>query len=379
MNTGGDRILGIDFWRGIALATIFVNHVPGNLLEPFTHKNFGFSDASELFVLLAGVAAALVYLPSFEVAGARLRAAVRIWLRAFHLYSIHLLVLLICAAIVAYASLTLNDPRMLEALKLDVLLNDPAHALIGIATLGLQPAYLDILPLYVALLVAAPVLLLLMGWSRALALALSFALYLATWGFDLRLPTYPAQGSWFFNPLAWQFLFAVGLYAGSTIRRGEHLPGSPWLIAAAGLYLSGSLVWMVSGYYFDGGSLPRILWDFDKGNLSMPRLLHILALAYLVSRLPLERWIRAARVARPLILMGQQALPVFALGTVLAIAVQMARIATGGDISLDVAMIATGMALQIALAWTLDWYRKGSVTRMRVGSPAAPAEAEATP
>lgn len=370
MNTDGDRILGIDFWRGLALATIFVNHVPGNVFEPFTHKNFGFSDASELFVLLAGVAAALVYLPQFETGGARLRGTVRIWLRAFHLYSVHLLVLLLCAAIVAYASLTLNDPRVLEALKLDTLLNDPAHALIGIATLGLQPAYLDILPLYIALLAAAPLMLMLMGVSRRLALAVSIALYLSTWAFDLRLPTYPAQGSWFFNPLAWQLLFAIGIYAGSTIRRNETIPGSPWLVAAAAVYVAASLVWMQAGFYFDGGNLPRLLWDFDKGNLSLTRLLHILALAYLVSRLPLERWIRSIAAFRPLILMGQHALPVFALGTVLAIAAQMGRIATAGDIFTDAAIIGTGLTLQIALAWALEWNRKGSQRRTGTRLPA---------
>ena len=60
------RVVSVDFWRGIALATIFIDHVPGNVLEHYTQRNFGFSDAAEVFVLLAGVAASFAYLPHFE-------------------------------------------------------------------------------------------------------------------------------------------------------------------------------------------------------------------------------------------------------------------------------------------------------------------------
>lgn len=44
----------IDFWRGFALVTIFINHIPGNFYERFTHRNIGVSDSAELFVFLAG-------------------------------------------------------------------------------------------------------------------------------------------------------------------------------------------------------------------------------------------------------------------------------------------------------------------------------------
>ena len=55
------RIDGIDFWRGIALLTIFINHVPDNVFSYVTHKNFGFSDAAEAFVFLSGISVALAY------------------------------------------------------------------------------------------------------------------------------------------------------------------------------------------------------------------------------------------------------------------------------------------------------------------------------
>src|SRR6478609_6317896 len=88
---GPNRIVTIDFWRGIALATIFVDHVPGNVLEHYTQRNFGFSDAAEVFVLLAGIAAALAYGSRFAK-GEALLQSLRIWSRAFTLYTAHIVV-----------------------------------------------------------------------------------------------------------------------------------------------------------------------------------------------------------------------------------------------------------------------------------------------
>ncbi len=46
----------LDVLRGLALITIFINHVPGQIFEYATTKNFGFSDAAEAFVLISGIA-----------------------------------------------------------------------------------------------------------------------------------------------------------------------------------------------------------------------------------------------------------------------------------------------------------------------------------
>ena len=44
----------VDFWRGFALVSIFINHVPGIFYERLTHRNLSISDSAELFVFLAG-------------------------------------------------------------------------------------------------------------------------------------------------------------------------------------------------------------------------------------------------------------------------------------------------------------------------------------
>ena len=74
----------IDVLRALALIAIFINHVPGNLLEHLTHKNFGFSDSAEAFVLISGISAGLAFAATF-VPGKRLAVSVRILRRAFSL------------------------------------------------------------------------------------------------------------------------------------------------------------------------------------------------------------------------------------------------------------------------------------------------------
>ena len=40
----------IDFWRGFALVTIFINHIPGLFYEKFTYRNVSLSDLSLIHI-----------------------------------------------------------------------------------------------------------------------------------------------------------------------------------------------------------------------------------------------------------------------------------------------------------------------------------------
>jgi hypothetical protein len=368
------RVVSIDFWRGIALATIFIDHVPGNVLEHYTQRNFGFSDAAEIFVLLAGAAAAFAYLRHFQ-SGERGHQTLRIGLRAFTLYNAHIVVLMICGAIVAYASLTTQDTRIAEMMQFDQIVKDPVPSIIGIATLTFQPSSQNILPLYVVLLAMAPILILLTRRDPRLALFVSGTLYLATQIFDIALPSYPLPAAWYFNPLAWQFLFTLGLVGGASIvqKRPLRLPFERGLIAAAILYLAVSAVVIKGGFVgtYDFSPLPRFLWEQDKTNLSLPRLAHIVALAFLVSRLQIESWIRVRPVLTPLILLGRHSLPVFSLGIVLSLAAQLLRIVYGGGAAFGMFLIFLGLALQIGLAWMLEWQTNGLSRPSPSADPAA--------
>ena len=57
----GERELRLDLFRGLALWLIFIDHLPPNILTWFTIRNYGFSDAAEIFIFISGYTAAFVY------------------------------------------------------------------------------------------------------------------------------------------------------------------------------------------------------------------------------------------------------------------------------------------------------------------------------
>src|ERR1700722_1349117 len=143
----------VDVLRGLALVMIFIDHVPGNLLSLLTMRNFGFADAAELFVLLAGFASMVAYGGSFDrdglVVGLR-----RVLLRCLRLYLFQVLLLVAVVIVVT---------TWLRQFGVEPESGAPfVHSgLIGLQralTLRALPASLNILPLYIALLAAFPLI-----------------------------------------------------------------------------------------------------------------------------------------------------------------------------------------------------------------------------
>lgn len=355
----------LDVLRGAALVTIFVNHVPGNAYEALTTRNFGFSDAAEGFVLMAGVAAGLAYGPGFRGPGPCWAGLGRVWRRAWTLYLVHLLVTAAAFGLAAGLALWAENPALLRMNQLDALFLHPLATLAALPLLLHQLSYANILPLYFVLLLAAPALLW-TAWRAPWALlAGSVAVWFVAGELRLNLPSWPVPGGWQFNPLSWQVLFVVGLLVGVRLRDGRRLvPVRRWLVAAAAGVLVVSLVWVTAPgvwgpmnhalWRLEQAGAPSMLTTFDKVFESGPRLVHALALAYLLSALPIVRRLCAAPAAAPLALLGRQALPVFALGSVLAFLLQGIKAETGQDLALDTLMLGTGLALQLALAYARD-------------------------
>src|SRR6185295_517049 len=101
----------IDFWRGVALIFIFINHIPGLYYSHFTHASYSISDSADLFVFLAGWA--LRYVVG---RGARRQPAwylvLRLFGRAFTLYAAQILITLVALAMLAAAALWANNPLL---------------------------------------------------------------------------------------------------------------------------------------------------------------------------------------------------------------------------------------------------------------------------
>src|SRR5215208_3963418 len=200
----------VDFWRGFALLTIFINHVPGNALERFTYSHFSVSDAAELFVFLAGWAIALAVQDQRGLEPPS-RVVLRLTARTIEVYRAQIVITAIALAMIAATALALKNPLVLEWHNAGPVFADPVPTTIGGVLLMHQLGYFNILPLYVALLALSPVFVLLARVSRWVALGLSLSLYATCLTFSINLPTWPVEGSWFFNPLAWQLLLLLVL------------------------------------------------------------------------------------------------------------------------------------------------------------------------
>lgn len=369
----------IDFWRGLALLTIFVNHVPGNLLGYLTHRNWGVSDSAELFVFIAGFSAALAYFGRFLADP--LVATGRVLQRAWALYSAHIVLIVAAIALFFGAAMALRDVHWAEAYGLDLLSTEPIRAFVGLATLGHQLGYFNILPLYVVLFLLLPALMLLAARSLALALAASAILYVWSHVEGVTLPTYPGDGGWFFEPLRWQLLFAIGFTAGALYRDGRPVPFHPVAYAAAlAVVIAGAVVVFAGLFPEDGpSSLPAFLWSFDKSGLGLPRLAHVLALVYVVAHAPYgvsDRMIARLGPDSAPVRIGRHGLAMFCLGSILAVLGQIAVRAGEDAVGLATLIAAAGIAAHVAAAHGLDWWRAraaASPTAARRPVVAAPA------
>lgn len=317
------RDLRIDFLRGLALLMISIDHAPTNPLMLFTLGGWSFADAAELFFFLSGFVAALVYGRSLEKKGLK-AAALRIWRRARTLYLVQLgLLLALVLAGMAYLQLS-GDADVIKELRLDHFLAHPLKALMMAMALRYQPTYLDILPVYIVFFLVLPVILLMLQRRVWLTLGLSFALYLGVQIRGWTLTTVPDGSAWFFDPLAWQFLFILGAAFGS----GRMARILPWLktrpIMAAATVIVGVTALIVGSENWHQfiSSIPAV-WDGDlptaKDTLAGLRLVSFLALALLAWQvLPSSASIERFRLGRAVVRCGQHSLSIFAAGVVLA-------------------------------------------------------------
>ncbi len=151
----------VDFLRGLALAMIFINHVPGNLYARFTTSNFGFSDAAEIFVLLAGFASAYAYFTGFS-RGETGTASFGALKRALVLYMSHIMTTMMALALFCAAAIFFARPGyvhdMIYSMGLAPVFKDTASALVGMVLLGHQLGYFNILPMYMFFLGVLPVM-----------------------------------------------------------------------------------------------------------------------------------------------------------------------------------------------------------------------------
>lgn len=383
--TSASRDLRLDFFRGLALFFIFVDHIPENTLSYFTLTAIGFSDAAEVFIFISGYTAALVYGRTMLRQGP-LFATAQVYRRVWQLYVAHVFLFVIFTAEVSYTVLTFNNPMYNEELRVGDFLAEPHIAIIKALLLQFQPTFLDILPLYIVLLASFPLILLLLARHLLAALLPSLALYLAVQISGLTLQGYPEGHLWYFNPFAWQLLFVIGATFGfATVTNRSILPLGRWLLAPAVAMVIVSLIirlsWTIHGAWDPFPALMlKQLWSLNKSNLSPIRLVHFLALAIVVIHLvPPDSLFLKWRSMQPIIRCGQQSLQIFCLGILLSVLGHFVLTEWNDELPYQLAVNAAGFALMIGTAALLSWYRRMDRAADRPAAAAASQAGSARP
>jgi hypothetical protein len=347
--------------RGIALVMIFIDHIPGNLLSLITMRNFGFADAAELFVLLAGFASMVAYGGSFARDGV-MTGLRRVLLRLLRLYLFQAILLLAVVGVIGGWIRYFGVAPESGAPFVHSGLTGLRHGLL----LQALPASLNILPLYIVLLALFPVIYGVIAISPFLALLLSGALWVwVNLDPSINLTNWLGGQGWFFDPFAWQFLFVIGALGALLLRRYDgNLPSPLWLRVAAWGYLGFALIatapwdnWGWSSFH------PLPIEPPDKTVLAPLRLLNVLALAALALS---STWFRTAAdrpALRFLLICGRNSLEVFSLGTILAMICRLAFRTFGVTLVTQVLANGIGLALMIALAMALEHRRRPTASK----------------
>ncbi|TWC00346.1 hypothetical protein FBZ93_105143 [Bradyrhizobium macuxiense] len=341
----------IDICRGIALWWIFLDHIPNNVGSWLTLRNYGFCDAAEIFMFISGVTCALAYGRAYQREGWR-HMIDRSLRRGWDIYAAFLLLTLACAILVYVA----GSDRLADASNTRILFEHPGATLAHAAVLQYRPVNTDVLPVFVICHVLFAPLLWLLLRAPNMTLGLSTLLYALVHIFGWRVPAWP-DSAWFFNPLAWQLLIVLGAWSVIEGQRARRWVTSRPALVLSILYLAFSLVLALG--QGSKSLLPQTLTDLlfplDKSNLSPLRLLHFLALAIVALQLVPQGWrglsaplLRSARSC------GENSLPIFCLGVLLALVSQFDLFDVSNRPSIQIALSVAGVMVMIVFAMLLN-------------------------
>lgn len=352
----------LDVLRGWMQVSIFISHAAGTMGFWFIHAAWGLSDSSEQFVLLSGLALGSVFTlkQHRDGFGAAWRDLGR---RTARLWRIHLLVFVLFGLVVLWAERVVGLSGEVARMGWSLFAEAPWRAIAGGAVLLHQPDFMGVFPVFLLCMLALPGFLWAVGRFGTRAMAASVTLYL---GAQLLGPVVPGIGGTeiAFDPFAWQLLFMTGAWIGRGTLLGEHVvkPHPALLAGAAAIVAFGLWVRLVGHGIIAGPALEPLVLA-GKEHLALPRLLHALALAYLVAILVPRsaRWMES-RPAQAMAVIGRNSLQVFSLGLFLSYLFTVAlRVWPERAALLDVPLILGGIALLIAFARHLERRRPAAM------------------
>jgi hypothetical protein len=340
MQSSPSRLIELDFFRGLVLLIIVVDHIGGSILSRFTLHAYALCDAAEVFVFLGGFATATAYVTLAERRNETI-ARSRFLRRSLEIYRAFLvtagLMLLVSAVLSAFS---IDGPN-LALTDLDDLIAAPAAALRDILLFRRQPYLASVLPMYAFFALLVPMILPLARSKPWLLLAGSVALWAGAPAINAYLPAAPDM-HWDFNPFAWQLLFVLGVLARCQPvyqRASAHRLG--WIVS-----LLAFAVVAGAAYYkliVEHAPLDASL----KQNLSYLRALNFLAIAWLVANLSELGWAKKLAQWLPWVgVIGRKGLLCFIAGAVISLVVDsVLYAATDGYLNYPLGLLADAIAV----------------------------------
>jgi len=353
----------LHLFLGIANWFIFLDHIPHNVVNWITARNYGFSGAADVFIFISGYTAAIVYARMMLERGF-IVAGTRIMHRVWQLYGAYVVLFVIYAVSIGSVAAQYADPDIFNEFNVAGLIDHPVRTLGHGLALQSRLLNLDVLQLYTTLMALfPPVLWIMLRWP-VLTMIGSLSLYFAARRYEWNLPSYP-EGSWYFNPFCWQLLFLCGAWlALGGARQCRAILKTP-LVSYLGIaYLIFALVMTMAGRFPEFGKvLPPWLFDAfnpnDKTNLAPYRLLHFLVAASLVTRLVPKDW-RGLKwpIFKPAIKCGEQSLAVFCVGVFLSFVGHFELMLSSGSVMDQVLVSASGIAFMTFVAYYISWSKQ---------------------
>ena len=355
----GGRSIEVDFFRGVVLIVIVLDHIPGSTLSHLMLHAYALCDSAEVFVFLGGYASAAAYTAVLAGRGesaAKMRFVRRCW-EIYRAYLLTAVLTLLSGAVLAM--LSLNRP-MVDLTGWPPFSAQPLREAFDIMLLRRQPYLSSVLPMYVIFALCVPFAVPLARRSRLMALCAS----VAVWALARPLAalfSIDDVADWAFNPFAWQLMFVLGIVCRvQPVSESFHATRTArWCTRAA---LVAALTFAIVKLFVLTQPLPGTL----KQNLSPDRVINFIVIAWLAAQL--VRMGSIAWLARRLpavVTVGRTGLVCFVAGTLVSLIVDTATphtfhgfrgvlIGLGGD------LVAIGAVLMIARGWS-GW--KGQQTR----------------
>ncbi len=325
------RDLRLDLFRGVANWAIFLDHIPDNVVNWITTRNYGFSDAADLFVFISVA---------------------------------HIILFVIYIASISYLALRFGDSEIINEFNVAGLVDHATETLRQGLILRFKPVNLDVLPLYIVLMGLFPPILWIMLRQPNWTMLASILLWLAARHFGWNFTAYPA-GTWYFNPFCWQVLFVFGSWCAlGGARKSIAIINAPATLYFCIGYLILALVMTMAGKFPDfGARFPHWLYETfnpnDKTNLAPYRFLHFVVIVILVIRFVPKDWPGLEwKIFEPVVVCGQQSLAVFCVGVFLSFVGHFELMMSSGSLFAQIFVSVTGIAIMTIVAYYISWSKR---------------------